>query len=86
MNKGNTHVSGIDKGTSSFMFLSCSTTQENNNEYLCLRDKGWSNYMTSNIDSFSSFDEIIKTQVKLCDDHLVNVLGKGIVIVVTKYN
>jgi len=42
--------------------------------------------MTSNKDIFSSFDETIKTRIKLGDGHLVNSLGKGIVTVVTKQN
>lgn len=42
--------------------------------------------MIGDKDIFSNFDETIQTTVKLDDDHLVNDLGKGIVIVATKKN
>ena len=42
--------------------------------------------MTSNQEVFSSLDNVIKYEIKLCDEHLVDSLGKWIDTIVTKQN
>jgi hypothetical protein len=42
--------------------------------------------MTGNKALFSSFDDSVKNRVKLGDDHLVNVQGKGTVYVLSRKN
>ena len=53
---------------------------------LLLLDSGCSNHMTGNNSLFSSLDSSVVTKVKLGDDFLVPVKGKGIVPILTKQN
>lgn len=42
--------------------------------------------MTHKKDVFSSMDSFVKSEIRLGDDNKVNVLGKGIIIVLSKQN
>ena len=63
----------MEEGTHS-MFLSCSAVEDNKKEDTWLLDNTCNNYMTGNKNLFTSFDEIVKTKIKLGDDHLVHSL------------
>ena len=42
--------------------------------------------MASNRYIFSSLDSIVNSKIKLGDDHIVDALGKGTIIIITKKN
>jgi hypothetical protein len=42
--------------------------------------------MKGNKELFSSFDDFVRNRVKLGDDHLINVHGKGTIFVLSRKN
>lgn len=68
------------------MFISCQETKECCSKNIWLLDNGCNNHMTCKKELLSSLDNNSKFKIKLGHDHLVDALGKGIVIVLSKQN
>lgn len=68
------------------MFNSCHVVDECESTDLWLVDSACGNHMTRNKFMFSSLDVSVITKVKLGDNHLVDVHGKGIIYVMSKHN
>lgn len=68
------------------MFLSCQALEETNKNDLWLLDNGCNNHMIGNKDLFSSVNSCVKSKINLGDDHKVNALGKGTIMVFSKQN
>jgi hypothetical protein len=66
------------------LFITCNVAQESTNDFW-FSDSGCSNHMTSNKDFFESLDRSIKSEVKLGNNEIVEVSGKGIINVMTKH-
>ena len=62
------------------MFITCHVAQESSSDIWFL-DSGCSNHMTGNRDIFESLDTSVKSKVKLGNDNIVEVSGKGTIIV-----
>jgi hypothetical protein len=65
------------------MFINFDVSQDSN-KYLWLINSGCSRHMTRNRNMFARQDNSIKIEVKLVDDKVVNVIGKGTVRVPAK--
>ena len=63
--------------------LECNTIQESPHDIWYL-DSGYNNHMNGNLNLFSRLDHSVQTHVTLRNNVQVNVLGKGIVGILTK--
>ena len=66
------------------MFITCHVSQERNKNIWFL-DSGCGNHMTGNKEFFESLDRSIKSEVKLGNNEIVEVSGKGTINVITKH-
>ena len=64
------------------MFITCHVAQESSSDIWFL-DSGCSNHMTGNRDIYESLDTLVKSKVKLGNDNIVEVSGKGTIVVMT---
>ena len=64
--------------------LTCNVAQESTNDFWFL-DSGCSNHMTGNEVFFESLDRSIRFEIKLGNNEIVEVSGKGTVNVITKH-
>ena len=72
------------ESNSKTLFISCNVALESTNDFWFL-DSGCSNHMIGNKDFFEILDRSIKSEVKLGNNEIVEVSGKGIVNVITKH-
>ena len=63
--------------------IECNVVQESSHE-ICYLDLGCNNHMAGNLNLFSGLDNSVQTDVTLGNNVQVNVLGKGIVGILTK--
>ena len=78
------NYSNVSKSKSRSLFITCNVAQKSSKDEWFL-DIGCSNHMTSNKDFFESLDRSIKSEVKLGNNEIVEVSGKGIINVMTKH-
>ena len=64
------------------MFITCHVAQESSSDIWFL-DSGCSNHMIRNRDIFESLDTSIKSKLKLGNDNIMEVSGKGTIVVMT---
>ncbi|KAL0370586.1 UNVERIFIED_CONTAM: Retrovirus-related Pol polyprotein from transposon TNT 1-94 [Sesamum angustifolium] len=82
--KGNHQANCIEENNSSDqVFYTCNSVAETG-EATWYIDSAASNHMTYNKGAFQTLDESFKTNVKLGDNHIVKVEGKGLVAINTK--
>ncbi|KAK4404232.1 Retrovirus-related Pol polyprotein from transposon TNT 1-94 [Sesamum angolense] len=82
--KGNYQANCIEENNSSDqLFYTCNSVTETG-EATWYIDSAASNHMTYNKGAFQTLDESFKTNVKLGDNHIVKVEGKGSVAINTK--
>ncbi|KAK4399925.1 Retrovirus-related Pol polyprotein from transposon TNT 1-94 [Sesamum angolense] len=82
--KGNHQANCIEENNSSDqLFYTCNSAAETG-EATWYIDSAASNHMTYNKGAFQTLDESFKTNVKLGDNHIVKVKGKGSVAINTK--
>ncbi|KAL0339170.1 UNVERIFIED_CONTAM: Retrovirus-related Pol polyprotein from transposon TNT 1-94 [Sesamum angustifolium] len=82
--KGNHQANCIEENNSSDqLFYTCNSVAETG-EATWYIDSAASNHMTYNKGAFQTLDESFKTNVKLGDNHIVKVEGKGSVAINTK--
>ncbi|KAK4407355.1 hypothetical protein Sango_0316500 [Sesamum angolense] len=82
--KGNHQANCIEENNSSDqLFYTCNSVAETG-EATWYIDSAASNHMTYNKGAFQTLDESFKTNVKLGDNHIVKVEGKGSVVINTK--
>ncbi|KAL0392230.1 UNVERIFIED_CONTAM: hypothetical protein Sradi_2445800 [Sesamum radiatum] len=82
--KGNYQANCIEENNSSDqLFYTCNSVAETG-EATWYIDSAASNHMTYNKGAFQTLDESFKTNVKLGDNHIVKVEGKGSVAINTK--
>ncbi|KAK4382390.1 Retrovirus-related Pol polyprotein from transposon TNT 1-94 [Sesamum angolense] len=82
--KGNHQANCIeDNNSSDQLFYTCNSVAETG-EATWYIDSAASNHMTYNKGAFQTLDESFKTNVKLGDNHIVKVEGKGSVAINTK--
>ncbi|KAL0343430.1 UNVERIFIED_CONTAM: hypothetical protein Sangu_1230400 [Sesamum angustifolium] len=82
--KGNHQANCIEENNSSDqLFYTCNSVAETG-EATWYIDSAASNHMTYNKGTFQTLDESFKTNVKLGDNHIVKVEGKGSVAINTK--
>jgi hypothetical protein len=79
MRKQNAHLS---KSSSETLFITCDVAQENASNIWFL-DSGCSNHMTGNKGLFENLNTSVKAQIKLGNDNIVEVMGKGAINVIT---
>jgi hypothetical protein len=80
MRKQNANFS---ESSSETLFITCHVAQENASNIWFL-DSGCSNHMTGNKELFEDLDTSVKSQIKLGNDNIVEVMGKGAINVITK--
>ncbi|KAL0326872.1 UNVERIFIED_CONTAM: Retrovirus-related Pol polyprotein from transposon TNT 1-94 [Sesamum angustifolium] len=82
--KGNHQANCIEENNSSDqLFYTCNSVAETG-EATWYIDSAATNHMTYNKGAFQTLDESFKTNVKLGDNHIVKVEGKGLVAINTK--
>ena len=81
MSKQNANFSESNSET---LFITCNVAQKNTND-LWFLDSGCSNHMTGNKEFFENLDTSIKSEVKLGNNEIVEVNGKGTVNVITRH-
>jgi hypothetical protein len=79
MRKQNAHFS---ESSSETLFITCDVAQENASNIWFL-DSGCSNHMTGNKGLFEDLNTSVKAQIKLGNDNIVEVMGKGAINVIT---
>jgi len=79
MRKKNAHFS---ESSSETLFITCDVAQENASNIWFL-DSGCSNHMTGNKGLFEELNTSVKAQIKLGNDNIVEVMGKGAINVIT---
>jgi hypothetical protein len=71
------------ESSSETLFITCHVTQENASNISFL-DSGCSNHMTVNKELFEDLDTLVRSQIKLGNDNIVEVTGKCAINVITK--
>jgi hypothetical protein len=64
------------------LFITCDVAQENESNIWFL-DSGCSNHMTGNKRLFEDLNTSVRAQIKLGNDNIVEVMGKGAINVIT---
>jgi hypothetical protein len=77
------HNANFSESSFETFFITCHVAQENVS-YIWFLDSGCSNHMTGNKELFENLDTSVTSQIKLGNDNIVEVMGKGVINVITK--